>query len=159
MINLYTPKITNEDKKAVASVLNKNWLSGNTEIVEKFENKIAKYCETKYALACSSGTTALHLALISTGLKEDDEVIMPSLTYIASANSVKYFGGKPVFIDINKSDWQMDTSEIENKITNKTKAILPVHLYGGIPNLTEILRILRMFMHFVTFTQGHMTLK
>ena len=125
MINLYQPTITKKDIKSVTGSLEKTYLSGNSPIVEDFEKKLAQICGTKYALACSNGTLALHLALISVGLNEGDEVIVPSLSYIASANAVKYFGGKPVFVDINEDDWQINTDLIESKISKKLKQLCP----------------------------------
>lgn len=145
MINLYQPTITKKDIKSVTDSLEKTYLSGNSPIVEDFEKKLAQICGTKYALACSNGTLALHLALISVGLNEGDEVIVPSLSYIASANAVKYFGGKPVFVDVNEDDWQINTDLIESKISKKTKAIMPVHLYGGVPKLNKISEIAKKY--------------
>ena len=141
MIYLYEPNINKNSKKRVQETLEKNWLSGNTPIVHEFESKFADFIGVKYALACSSGTTALHLANIVLDVTNDSEVIMPSMSYIASANSVKYQHAEPVFVDIDKSTWQLDTNLVESKITKKTKAIMPVHLYGGIPDLFKIEKI------------------
>jgi len=141
MIYLYEPNINKKSMTRVQETLEKNWLSGNTPIVREFESQFADFIGVKYALACSSGTTALHLANIVLNIKKDDEVIMPSMSYIASANSVKYQHAQPVFVDIDMSTWQMDVNLIQSKITKKTKAIMPVHLYGGIPNLSEIEKI------------------
>lgn len=145
MINLYQPTITKKDIQSVTSSLEKTYLSGNSIIVQNFEKKLAKVCGTKYALACANGTLALHLALLSSGLNTGDEVIVPSLSYIASANTVKYFGGNPVFVDVNEDDWQIDTNLIEAKISKKTKAIMPVHLYGGVPKINEIIEIAKHY--------------
>ena len=87
----------------------------------------------------------MHLALLGLGIKAEDEVIMPSLSYIATANSVKYVGAKPVFVDVDYQTWQIDPYKIEAKINSKTKAIMPVHLYGGVPNLNEISKIAKKF--------------
>ena len=145
MIKLYEPKIYKEDINLVNKTLKEGWVSGNSPIVKDFENKIREFCGVKYCLATSSGTTGLHLALLGSGLKSGDEVLTPSLSYIATANAVKYFGGKPVFIDVNKNDFQIDTKKIEEKINNRTKAIIPVHLYGGVPNLKEIRKVAKKY--------------
>ena len=141
MIKLYEPKLYKEDIELVNKTLNEGWISGNSPIVEKFENKLKNFCQTKYCTVTSSGTTALHLSLLSSGIKKGDEVIIPSLTYIATANAVNYIGAKPVFCDVNLDDFQIDASKIEKNITKKTKAILPVHLYGGVPDLNQIKNI------------------
>ena len=145
MIYLYDPEITKEDIRNVNKALNKKWLSGNSPIVKEFEEKLARYLGVKYVSSCSSGTAGLHLALLGLDIKSEDEVIMPSLSYIATANSVKYVGAKPVFVDVNHDTWQLDTSKIEEKITEKTKAIMPVHLYGGVPDLNKISKIAKKY--------------
>ena len=145
MIYLYDPDINSEDIKNVNRALNKKWLSGNSPIVKEFENKLADFLGVKYVSTCSSGTSGLHLALLELGIKAEDEVIMPSLSYIATANSVKYVGAKPVFVDVDYQTWQLDPYKIEAKINSKTKAIMPVHLYGGVPNLNEISKIAKKF--------------
>ena len=141
MINLYEPKIYKEDIELVIETINKGWLSGNTPIINEFEENISNYLENRYSLLCSNGTLALHLALLSIGIEKDDEVIVPSLSYIASANAVKYIGAKPVFVDVNFDDWQIDIGKIKDKISSKTKAIMPVHLYGLAPDLDSIQKI------------------
>lgn len=145
MINLYDPIINKEDILSVLNVLNKKWLSGNTEINKEFEKKLSEFLQVKYVSTCSSGTTGLHLALLGLGVGKNDEVIVPSLSYIASANAVTYLGAKPKFIDVDKKTWQMDTSKLRSAITSKTKAIMPVHLYGGVPDLKNISDIAKEF--------------
>jgi len=141
MINLYEPQIDKKDIDNVIKALNNNELSGNTRPVRDFEEKIKDYLSVKYALACSNGTTSLHLSLMAAGVSQGDEVIMPALTYIASANSISYIGAKPVLVDVDSESWQIDVSKINKKITNKTTAIMPVHLYGGLPELDELLKV------------------
>ena len=138
MIKLYEPKIYQEDIDLVNKTLNDGWISGNSPIVSEFEEKLKNYCGVEYCMLTSSGTTALHLALLGSGLSDKDEVIVPSLSYIATANSVSYIGGKPVFVDVREDNFQIDTEKIEKFITRKTKAILPVHLYGEVPDLKKI---------------------
>lgn len=95
-----------------------------------FEEKFAQYCNTKYAIALNNGTSALHLAMLALGIGKDDEVIVPTNTFIATAWGVTYCGAKPIFVDCDELTWQIDAETIESKITNKTKAIIGVHLYG-----------------------------
>ena len=122
MIYLYEPNINKKSMKRVQETLEKNWLSGNTPIVREFESQFADFIGVKYALACSSGTTALHLANIVSNVTKDHEVIMPSMSYIASANSVKYQHAQPIFVDIDMSTWQMDVNLIQSKITKKNES-------------------------------------
>ena len=138
MINLYDPEILDEDILSVTNALKEKYISGNSKAVKDFESSLSEYLGVNYVSSCSSGTAALHLALLSLNIGEGDEVIMPNLSYIATANAVKYVGGKPIFIDVNNSSWQIDVEKIEEKITEKTKAIMPVHLYGNIPDLDLI---------------------
>lgn len=98
--------------------------------VEKFEQEFAAFCNTKFALGCNNGTTALHLAMMALGIGEGDEVIVPANTFIATAWGVSHAGATPVFVDCTADTWQIDASKIEAAITPKTKAIIGVHLYG-----------------------------
>ena len=111
--------------------------------VQEFEEKFAKFIETKFAIATSSGTTALHVALLAAGIGPGDEVITSPFTFIASANSILYVGAKPVFADIDEETFNIDPQKIESKITKKTKAIMPVHLYGTPCDMTKIMAIAR----------------
>jgi dTDP-4-amino-4,6-dideoxygalactose transaminase len=121
-----------EEEKEVLRVLRSRWLSTGP-VTERFEKAFSEYLGGGYAIAVSNGTAALHLALKSLDLKEGDEVILPSLTFIATANAVLYIGAKPIFADIvSKEDLNISPEEIERKITKKTKAIIVMH-YGGYP--------------------------
>lgn len=106
------------------------WVSSGGAFVKKFENMVADYCGTKYAVSCSSATSGLHLALLAHNIGAGDEVIVPSLSFIATANAVTYTGATPVFVDSQRSTWNIDPDLISAAITSKTKAIMPVHLYG-----------------------------
>ena len=106
------------------------WVSSGGAFVKKFENMVADYCGTKYAVSCSSATSGLHLALLAHNIGPGDEVIVPSLSFIATANAVTYTGATPVFVDSQRSTWNIDPDLISAAITSKTKAIMPVHLYG-----------------------------
>lgn len=129
MIPIAKPSISEEEIEAVKSVM----LSGNiahSKQVDEFESQFADYIGTKYAVATSNGTTALHIALLANGIGKGSEVITTSFTFVATANSVLFTGAKPIFVDIDSDSFNIDPSLIEDKVTNKTKAIMPVHLYG-----------------------------
>lgn len=133
-------RIDAEDIKEVAKVLKSDWITQGPK-VEKFEEAVAKYCGVKYAVAVSSGTAALHAAYAVAGIKPGDEVITTPLTFAATANAVVYCGGKPVFVDVQEDTRNIDPKNIENKITNKTKAIAPVDLGGHPCDLNKIKKI------------------
>jgi perosamine synthetase len=129
MIPIAKPMIGEEEKRAVLEVLSSGMLTQGLK-VEEFETSFARYIGTKYAIATSSGTTALHTALLATGIKNEDEVITTPFSFIASANSILYCGAKPVFADIDPKTFNINPEEVKEKISRKTKAILAVHLYG-----------------------------
>lgn len=139
------PTITEKEVEYVLKAVKSGWVSSLGEFITKFEEEFAKYVGTKYALTTSNGTTALHLALVSLGIKEGDEVIVPDLTFIATANAVAYTGAKPVFADIDPETWCIDPEDIKKKITSKTKAIIPVHLYGHPADMDPILEIAKEY--------------
>ncbi len=139
-INIASPQIGKEEIKAVTQVLKSGMIAQGPK-VEELENKFAKFIGTKFAIATSSGTTALHVALLAHDIGSGDEVITAPFTFIASANSILYTGARPVFVDIDKSTFNLDPEKIEVKITKKTKAIMPVHLYGQSCDMTEIMSI------------------
>jgi len=116
-------------------------LSSKGFYVTEFENKFSEFCGSKHGVATSSGTTALHLSLTALGIGRNDEVIIPSLTMIASANPVIFAGATPVFVDSESETWNIDVSKIEEKITQKTKAIMPVHIYGHPVDMDPLLDI------------------
>ena len=121
-----------EEEQEVLRVLRSRWLSTGP-VTEKFEKAFSKYLGGGYAIAVSNGTAALHLALASLGIKAGDEVVLPSLTFVATANAVLHVGANPVFADIvSKDDLNISAEEVEKKITKKTKAIMVMH-YGGYP--------------------------
>jgi dTDP-4-amino-4,6-dideoxygalactose transaminase len=140
MIKIASPSIGSEEIKAVKEVLKSGMLAQGKK-VKDFEEKIAEYVGVKYGVATSSGTTALHTALLAVGIKPGDEVITTPFTFIATANSVLYCGAKPVFVDIDERTFNLDPEKIEEKITKKTKAILPVHLYGQPADIKSLLEI------------------
>lgn len=117
------------------------WVSSAGKFVPQFEEMFAEFCSTRYAIATSSGTAALHLALLALDIGPGDEVIVPTLTFIATANAVTYTGARPVFVDSEPETWNIDPAQIEQAITPRTKAILPVHLYGHPADMDPILDI------------------
>lgn len=125
------------------------WISSAGAYVNKFEKSFADYIGTKDAISVCNGTVALHLPLIALGLQPGDEVIVPSLTYIATANCVAYCGGVPVFADCLEDTWDIDPEDIERKITPRTKGIIPVHMYGNPCNMDAIMDIAKKHNLFV----------
>ena len=115
------------------------------DAVRKFEGEFAKYCGARYAVGLNSGTDALFLGLLSVGVKEGDEVILPVFTYIATALAVSMCGARPVFVDIDEETYNIDPLKIEKAITKKTKAIIPVHLYGQAADMQPIIKIAKKY--------------
>jgi len=124
------PKLNGKELEYVTNCIETNWISSKGSYVTEFEDKFSEYCGAKYGIATSSGTTALHLALAALGVKRGDEVIIPTFTMIATANAVRYTGAKPILVDSEPIMWNMDVSKIKARITERTKAIIPVHIYG-----------------------------
>ena len=112
-ISLSVPYLSSKEKKYLSNCVDSNWLSSAGPYVSEFEKKFAQYVGAKYGVACSSGTSALHLSLIALGIGEGDMVIVSSLTFIASVNAIKYVGAEPILVDAEESSWQMDTELVE----------------------------------------------
>ena len=140
MIYIAKPKIGDKEKQLVMEVLESGMLAQGPKVAA-LEEAFAEVCEVKHAVATTSGTTALHLAHLAHGIGEGDEVITTPFTFIASANSVLFTGAKPVFVDIEPDTFNIDPDQIEAAITLKTKAILPVHLYGYVCDMDAIMAI------------------
>jgi len=134
----YEPWISKEDEQIISKTLKQSMLTLGPQL-EKFEKDFCKYSKAKYAIAVSNCTAALHLSLKALGVKEGDEVIIPDLTFVADANAVLACNAKPVVADINKEDFFFSISNVKKNITKKTKAIIPVHIYGQVCNIEEIL--------------------
>jgi perosamine synthetase len=122
--------LSGNERQYVLDAIDSSWISSTGKYVQQFENKFAEMCGTRTAIAVCNGTVALHLALLTLDVRPGDEVIVPSLTYIATANAVRYVGGEPVFVDVDPETWCLDPAKIESAITPRTKGIIPVHLYG-----------------------------
>ena len=136
----YEPWISNDDKRVVNAALDQTMLTFGPQL-EKFESDFSKYTKAKYAIAVSNCTAALHLSLKALGIKENDEVIIPDLTFVADANAILACNAKPVIVDINKNNFFLSISNLKKNITKKTKAIIPVHIYGQVCNIDEIFDI------------------
>ncbi|MFH0771199.1 MAG: UDP-4-amino-4,6-dideoxy-N-acetyl-beta-L-altrosamine transaminase [Candidatus Omnitrophota bacterium] len=132
--------IDKSDIREVVRVLSSDWITQGPKIKE-FEEALCKYTRAKYAVAVSSGTAALHIACLAAGIKTGDEVITSPITFVASANCVLYCGGRPVFADIQRDTVNIDPDEVKKKITERTKAIIPVHFAGHPCDLEEIGRL------------------
>lgn len=140
-IPVYSPSVTELEKKYVNDCLDSTWISSKGKYVDMFEQNFTKKIGSKYGTTVCNGTIALHLALLALGIGPDDEVIVPTFTYIASVNSIVYCGAKPVFVDSLEDTWQVDPEDIIKKITSKTKAIMVVHLYGQSCDMDKICKI------------------
>ena len=124
------PELGGNELEYVTNCIKTNWISSAGKYVRDFEAMVAKYCDAPYAAAVSNGTVALHLALDALGIGKGDEVIVPDLTFAASINAIIYCGATPVIVDIDATTWNICPKATERAITPKTKAIMPVHLYG-----------------------------
>lgn len=129
-MSLAQPQLNGNEYKYLMDAFLSTWISSAGKYVTKFEESFANYCGVQYGVATSNGTTALHLALTALGIGEGDEVIVPNITFAATINSVIYTGATPVIVDIEEDSWCINPDEIEKAITPKTKAIIPVHVYG-----------------------------
>ncbi|MGO8762381.1 MAG: DegT/DnrJ/EryC1/StrS family aminotransferase [Desulfobaccales bacterium] len=148
-ISISSPSITQKEIDFVKDAVESGWVSSLGKYIKIFEDKFAEFCGTKYALATSNGTAALHLAVALLGIKEGDEVIIPDLTFIATANAVSYTGARPVCADIEAETWCIDPKSIRKKITERTKAIIPVHLYGHPADMDGIMDLAKEYKLYV----------
>lgn len=135
------PSIGKREERYVLDALRTGWNEKFRDYLTRFENAFASYIGTKHAWSTSSGTGALHTALLACSIGKGDEVIIPEITFVASANAVLYVGAKPVFVDIEPDTWCMDPVSLKKAVTERTKAVMPVHLYGHPANMDEINRI------------------
>ena len=140
-IPVANPSLGEEELRNIMEAVKSGWISSKGIFVDEFEEKFAGYLGTKYGIATSNGTAALHLALKALEIREGDEVIVPTLTFIAVANAITYCNAKPVFIDSHPEYWCIDPEKIEMAITPRTKAIIAVHLYGHPCNMEAIMDI------------------
>jgi len=141
MIPVCVPLLGEKELEYVADCIKTNWISSKGKYVEEFEDRFARYCGCKYGITTTSGTTALHLALASISVDKGDEVIIPAFTMIATAFAVVYCGAKSVLVDSEPETWNMNVDQMEEKITKRTKAIIPVHIYGHPCDMDPIMEI------------------
>ena len=138
-----------EEISVVTSILKNGALTSASnqggKHVQNFEKSVTSFVKSKYAVAVNSGTAALQAALYALDVKNSDEVLVPSFTFVATANAVVSTGAKPVFVDILKENYTIDPDDLEKKITEKTRAIIPVHLYGNIANIDRLSEISKKF--------------
>lgn len=141
MIPLCVPEIKGNEWKYIKECLDTNWVSSAGSYVDKFEKGFSNYLKIKKSVTTSNGTTALFLALKILEIGGGDEVIVPSLTFISPVNAIKYVGAEPVFVDVCRDTYVMDVEKVEELITPRTKAILPVHLYGNSVDMNKLVDI------------------
>lgn len=149
MIPLCIPEVRGNEWKYIKDCLDTNWVSSVGSYVNKFEDDFAKYVDARTAVVTMNGTAALELALRTLGIGEGDEVIVSSMTFISPVNTIKYVGAEPVFLDVCRDTWVMDADKIEELITPKTKAILPVHIYGHPADMDKIIKIAKKYNLYV----------
>ena len=135
------PSITSLEKKFVYDAVSNGWNNDWNNYLLKLENSFKKFFKVRYALPTSSCTGGMHLILAALGVGKDDEVIVPDITWVATASVVKYLGAKPIFVDVDKETWTMCVKSLSMKITKKTKVIMPVHIYGHPCKMDEIMKI------------------
>ncbi len=148
-IPVAVPCFLGNEKKYVDDCIDTTWISSNGKYINEFETKFAEHFGCKHAISCCNGTVTLHTSLLALGVGEGDEVIVPTFTYIATANAVRYCGATPVFADCLPDTWNIDPRDIEKKITPRTKGIIPVHLYGNPCDMGTIMDIARRHGLFV----------
>lgn len=141
LIPISQPSITQKEVEYVTDAVKSTWISSLGKYIDRFESEFAEFCETRFAVCVSNGTVAIQLALTAHGIGPGDEVIMPNLSFIATANAVLHTGAKPVFADIDPFHLCLDPTGIEGLITAKTKAIMPVHLYGHPVEMDKIIEL------------------
>lgn len=142
-IPITQPSISDLEIEYVNDAITNGWGSKCYDYIHRFEKGFAEFQETKYALATSSCTGAIHIALLALGVKPGDEVIVPDITWIATVEPILYIGAKPVFVDVLPDSWCLDPLKVKAAITSKTKCIIPVHLYGNLVEMDDIMIIAR----------------
>jgi perosamine synthetase len=135
------PSISNRELTYVSDATMSGWNHHHSDYLSKFQEQFADYVGAKYAIATSSCTGALHLSLLALGIGPGDEVIVPEVTWVATASAVRYTGATPVFADVDALTWCIDSKSVEQKITKNTKAIMPVHLYGFAADMGAIVKL------------------
>ena len=145
MIPLCVPEIKGNEWKYVKECLDTSWVSSVGAFVDRFEDEFAKYEEAEVAVVTMNGTAALQLALNTLNIGEGDEVIVSSMTFISPVNTIKYVGATPVFVDVCRDTFVMDAEKVEELITDNTKAIMPIHIYGYPVDMDKINKIAKKY--------------
>ena len=163
MIPLSAPSVTKKEINLVKLTINKNWISTYGDYKNRFDRQLCKITKSKYAISVSSGTAALHLALRVLGVKEDQEVIVPSLTFIASVNVIKYLNSNPIFMDVdlthnldisktidflNKNTYMKNRSTFNKKTKKKISVIIVAHMWGNATNFYKLVKLCKKKKHF-----------
>jgi perosamine synthetase len=143
------PALCGNEKQYVLDCLDTTWISSAGKYLSRFEEEFASFCNAKHAMSCCNGTVAVHLALLALGVGPGDEVIVPTLTFVATANAVTYCGARPIFIDSEPETWNMDVNQVEALITPRTKGVIAVHLYGHPVDMDPLLATARKHGLFV----------
>src|SRR5260221_2492030 len=142
-ISVAFPVIGETEKRYVADCMDSSWISSIGKYLSRFEEAFAEFCEAKHAITTNNGTTAIHLALVALGIGAGDEVIVPSLTFVATANAVRYCGAVPVLADSDPLTLNIDPDNVRARITERTTAIVPVHLFGQTADMDPLLALAR----------------
>jgi len=130
MIPVAIPDLSGNEERYVLEAVKSTWISSSGAFLNRFEKEFAAACQTKHCLAVSNGTVALHLALLTLDVQPGDEILVPALTYIATANAVRYMGAVPIFVDVDPDTWCIDPARLKAAITPRTRGIIAVHIYG-----------------------------
>lgn len=143
-IPVYQPDLSGNERKYVLECLDSTWISSKGRFIQEFESRFAAFVGAPHAVSVSNGTVALHLALVALGIGPGDEVIVPSLTYIASVNAIQYVGATPVFAESLADTWQVDPTDVEHLIGPRTRAVIAVHLYGGACEMDRLVELCKI---------------
>jgi len=143
------PTLNGNELNYVVDCIKSSWISSTGKYIDQFESKFAEYCKVTHSISVMNGTVALHLALLALDICEGDEIILPTFTYIATANAVRYVGAKPVFVDCDRKTWNINPNEVRQHISSRTKAIIVVHIYGQPCEMEEINAIAKEYGLFV----------
>lgn len=141
VIPVSAPDVTGNEKKYVAECIDTGWISSVGDFVRRFESEFSQYCGCRHGATVNTGTAALHLALRALDIGPGDEVILPALTFASTANVILYQNATPVFADSGEEDWNLDVSQLPGLITSRTRAIMPVHLYGQPCDMAPIMKL------------------
>jgi perosamine synthetase len=157
-IPLMSPHLMGNEKKYILDAVDSTWIGGAGAYIDRVEREWAEICCVKECVTSANGTVALHLALLAFGAGPGDEVIVPALTYVATANAVRYVGAEPVFVDVDPDTWCIDPRKIEAAITRRTKGIMPVHLHGHPADIDPVRKLANLYKLWIICdaAQAHM---